>query len=307
MGVANQNLSGYAIAEIEVIKEADARLQKVSSSLSGPKVLLEGPAGTGKTYALGTIVDWAATNGKEVFVLFTENGLETLLGYWLDRKLELPSCLHYHSTLTKPLSLAQLITAADNVGKLSYESITKMVDGSRGGANNAFHKILSACANFPDDRTGKLFGAIDSWGVDRIILIDSLSELSNASMKMVIGSKPTASQPDYGLAQNNLMNFLRLLTQGVVSTVVMTAHVARETDEITGGVKLMTKAIGKALANEIPQLFSDVIYTVREGTNFYWDTAAANVDTKTRNLPIQSKIKPDFSQIMEKWKNRGGV
>ena len=103
------------------------------------------------------------------------------------------------------------------------------------------------------------------------------------------------------------MNFLRLCTQGLRCTFVMTAHVDRQQDEITGGIKLMTKAIGKAMSNDIPQLFSDVIYCVREGTNFYWDTAAANVDVKTRNLPIASKQAPDFRIIMDKWKNRNAV
>jgi len=271
--------------------------------LAGPKVLLEGPTGTGKTYALGGLVDWAArqTPVIDVFVLFTENGLETLLGYWKDKGKPVPSNLHYHVVLTKPISLKNLMVAADNVGKLSYELITKMVDTNRGGENNAFYKILSACSDFTDDRTGQKFGAIDTWGVNRIFAIDSLSETANACMKMVIGNKPTASQPDYGVAQNNLMNFLRLCTQGLKCTFVMTAHVTRETDEITGGVKLMTAAIGKALASEIPKLFSDTIYTVREGAAFYWDTAAANVDVKTRSLPIQSKLPPEFSSIMDKW------
>ena len=277
-----------------------------STSLIGPKILIEGAAGTGKTYALGTLVDWAGANGKEVFVLFVENGLETLIGYWTDRGLPVPANLHYHSTLTKPISLSALIKAADNVGKLSYEGLSKMSDPNRGGDNNAFYKILTACADFPDDRTGKKFGAVDSWGIDKVFVIDSLSELSNAAFKMVIGNKPTASQPDYGVAQNNLMNFLRLCTQGIPCICAITAHVARETDEITGGVKLMTKAIGKALANEIPQLFSDVIYTVRDGTQFFWDTAAANVDVKSRNLPIASKQKPDFGTILSKWVSRGG-
>lgn len=281
----------------------------VKSTLIGPKVLLEGPSGTGKTYALGKLVEWAAaqTPAVEVFVLFTENGLETLLGYWKDRGLEVPSNLHWHSTLTKPLSIASLMDAADKVGKLSYESITKMVDANRGGENNAFYKILAACANFPDDRTGKTFGAIDAFGADKIFVIDSLSELANAAFKMVVGSKPTASMPDYGVAQNNLMNFLRLCTQGLQCTFVMTAHVDRLQDEITGGVKLMTKSIGKAMANDIPQLFSDVIYTVREGTQFFWDTAAANVDVKTRNLPIAAKQPPDFGTIMTKWKVRNSA
>lgn len=277
--------------------------------LTGPKVLLEGPSGTGKTYALGKLVDWAAaqTPAVEVFVLFTENGLETLLGYWSDVGKPIPDNLHYHATVTRPLGIASLLDAADKVGKLSYESITKMVDANRGGENNAFHGILKACANFPDDRTGKTFGSVDSFGPDKIFCIDSLSELSNAAMKMVIGNKPTASMPDYGVAQNNLMNFLRLCTQGLRCTFVLTAHVDRQTDEITGGVKLMTKAVGKAMANDIPQLFSDTIYTLREGTNFYWDTAAANVDVKTRNLPIAAKQAPDFSVIMNKWKARAAA
>jgi AAA domain len=275
-------------------------------TLMGPKILLEGPTGTGKTYALGTLGDWAAKNGKEMFILFTENGLESLLGYWTDRGLEVPKNIHYHSTITKPLSLSSLMTAADNVGKLSYESITKMQDPNRSGANNAFHLILTACSNFPDDRTGEKFGSVDSWKSDRIFCIDTLSELSNAAFRMVIGNKPTASPSDYGVAQNNLMNFLRLCTQGIPCTFAMTAHVSRETDEITGGVKLMTKAVGKALANEIPQLFSEVIYTVREGDKFFWDTAAANVDVKSRNLPIRAKQSPDFGTIMDKWVSRGG-
>ena len=50
------------------------------TSLYGPKILIQGDSGSGKTYALATMVEWAAKNSREVFVLFTENGLETLLG-----------------------------------------------------------------------------------------------------------------------------------------------------------------------------------------------------------------------------------
>lgn len=274
------------------------------TQLQGPKILLEGPSGTGKTYALGTLCDWAASRGVEVFLLFTENGLESLLGYWRDRGKEVPPNVHWHVEMTKPVTLAGLITAADNVGKLSYESITKMVDHTR-GQNNAFHRILSVCADFPDDRTGLKFGPVDTWGPDRVFGIDSLSELANAAFKMVIGAKPTASPSDYGVAQNNCMNFLRLCTQGMAATFVLTAHVQRQQDEITGGIKLMVKGIGKAMGDDIPQLFSDVIYTVRESTNFYWDTAAASVDTKSRNLPIAAKQAPDFHNIMKRWEERG--
>ena len=277
-----------------------------SIPLYGPNILLIGPSGTGKTHALGTLGDWCAANDKELFVLFTENGLETLRGYWLDRGLPVPECVHWHQQLTTPLSLTKLIEAANKVGQLSYEALTKMIDPNRSGESNSFWKILGTCAKFTDDRTGKDYGAIDTWGLDRVFAIDSLSELSNACMKMQVGMKPAAAPPDYGVAQQNLMNFIRLCTQGLKSTFVMTAHVERETDQITQTTKLMVKAIGKALASEIPPLFSDVIYTVREGDAFYWDTAAYGVDTKTRSLGYKSKLKPDFATILDVWKKRGG-
>lgn len=69
----------------------------------------------------------------------------------------------------------------------------------------------------------------------------------------------------------------------------------------------MIKAIGKALATEIPTLFSDIIYTTREADKFFWDTAAYGVDTKTRSLGYRSKIEPNFSLIFDVWKKRAGV
>jgi hypothetical protein len=108
------------------------------------------------------------------------------------------------------------------------------------------------------------------------------------------------------VAQNNLLNFLRLCTQGIPSIFAMTAHIDREQDQISGEVKKMVKSIGKALYAEIPQLFSDIILTVRENDKFYWDTAAYGADTKTRSLGYRSKIDPNFSTILDVWKARGG-
>jgi len=285
------------------------------TSIMGPKVLLMGPSGTGKTHSLGTLVEWADANRYEVFCLFTENGLESLLGYWTDplprgKGLtfdKIPACLHWHSALTKPLALKDLLSGSEAIARMSYEMLTKTIDSNR-SQNNAFFKLLTAMQDFPDDRTGKKFGAVDDWKKEdrRIFVMDGLSEFANAIVKAVIGNKPTMAPPEYGTAQINLMNYLRLMTQGMASTFVLLAHVDRQTEELTGASKIMLRTIGKALAADVPQLFSDVLYSVREGDKWHWDTAAANVDIKTRSLPIQAKNPQDFRPIMDLWLRRQG-
>lgn len=286
-----------AVAAVDKIYQTPA--------LTGVKVLLEGPTGTGKTRSFGPLVDWCAAQNPphEVFCMFIERGLETVLGYWTDRGLPIPPNLHWRDVILKPVNLTQLRDGAKNVGILSYESITKLVDGQR-SQNNPFEQMLIEFMNYHDDRTGKKFGSIDSWGPDKFFICDSLTEVCNAASKMVIGSKPTMAPGEYGIAQNNLMNWLRLCTQGCRCHFILTAHVSREKDEMSGGIKLMTQAIGGAISGLIPPLFSEVILTVREGAAWYWDTANANVDLKSRYLPINSKHTPDFKLILDKWAAR---
>ena len=273
--------------------------------LSGPKILLLGVAGTGKTYALGTLSDWAGKHGKTMFVLFTDNGAETLAGYYLDKGVPIPDTLHWHTQLTRPMDLKALMGAAKKVGQYSYQLLTEMVDNER-DKNNAFYEILSSCASPICDRTGKKFPAVDAWGPEMIFVIDGMTELSNAAMKMQIGTKPTAAPKDYGVAQNNLMNFLRLCTQGSQYTFVLIAHPSRVVNELSGQTTIQVNTVGQAICSEIPPMFSEVIYTIREGKDFYWDTAAYGVETKTRSLGYQSKLRPDFAQIMDLWVKRGG-
>ncbi len=276
-----------------------------AKTVGGPKILLNGEAGTGKTHSLGTLVDWCVGEKKEVFYLDIEGSLETLLGYWKDKGKEIPANLHWHQLKSSPVGLAQMLKGAKDTGDFTYEMLTKLVDPSR-GQNNTFWAILNSMMDFPDDRTGQKYGPVDKFTSERVFILDSFTELSNAAAKMMIGSKPTMAPPEYGVAQNHLMNFLRLCTQGTSMTFVMTSHPVRDKDEISGAVKTTIKTVGTAIQPEIPPLFSEVIYTVREGDRFYWDTAAYGVVTKTRSLGYKSKIDPNFAQIMNTWKGRGG-
>lgn len=269
------------------------------NTLAGVNVLLEGPAGTGKTFSLGTLVE----AGIEVFYLALEPGLESLLAFWADRGKPIPANLHWHRVAAPKANFLDLMESAKKVNTLTFDALTKMPDPNR-GKHNQFVSVLEALSNFKDDRTGQAFGSVDSWGPDRALVIDGMTGLGQAAMALVIGGKPVRSQTDWGMAQDQLERTLRMLCDGCLCHFVLLAHVEREVDQVLGGVKLMTSTLGKALAPKIPAMFSDVVLTMRTGDKWSWDTSSAMADLKTRNLPIAANLQPDFGQIIMKWKSR---
>lgn len=271
------------------------------SLLQGVNVLLEGPTGTGKTYSLGTLAD----AGVELFCLFTESGLETLLGYWTDRGLEVPKNVHWNVLGRAPGSFELLAKTAETINTYAQESLHKMQDPNR-SKNNQFVELLKVLVNFTDQRTGQQFGAVDSWGTDKCIAIDSLTGINPIALSLVVGGKPVKSQADWGIAQSQIENLLRQLCDGCKCHFVLTAHVEREVDQVFGGMRITVSTLGRALAPKIPPFFSDVILSVREGSKFSWTTANPQADLKARNLPIADGLAPSFGPIFEKWHSRGG-
>ena len=276
--------------------------ETAKSTLNGVNVLLMGPAGTGKTTVCGTLVD----AGLEVFYLGLEPGLESLIGYFTDRKLPIPPTLHWHQVEGKKASFADLISNATKVNTMSLDSLAKIADPNR-SKYDMFTKILTALNDFKDDRTGQSFGCTDTWGTGRVLVIDGMAGLCRAAMELVIGGKPVSNQSDWGIAQKQVETLLFMLTNQLKCHFVLLGHVERETDAVLGGTKIMLSSLGKALGPKLPPMFSDVILTVREGSKFTWDTGSALADVKSRNLPIAQGTPASFGAIIDKWKSRGGV
>jgi hypothetical protein len=272
------------------------------SLLPGVNCLIEGPTGTGKTHVLGTI---SAQKDLEVFVLFTESGLESFLGFWTDRGLPVPPNVHWHVLGRASVDFNTLALTAERINQQTQESLHKMSDVNR-SQHNQFIGLLKALADFPDDRTGRRFGPVDKWGPNSVLALDSLTGINPIALSLVVGGKPVKSQADWGIAQDQIEKLIRQLTDGCKCHFVLTAHVEREVDQVFGGVKVTVSTLGRALAPKLPPMFSDVILSVREGTKFSWSTANALADLKTRNLPLAESITPDFNQIFTKWLSRGG-
>lgn len=274
----------------------------IKSALQGVNVLLMGPAGTGKTHAVGTLVD----SGVEVFYMGLEPGLESLLGYFTDKGKPIPDNLHWHTIDAPKTGFAELLSNAKKVNTMSLETLAKAVDPNR-SKYNTFELILTSLNDFKDDRTGKSYGCTDEWGPGRALVVDGMAGLARAAMSLVVGGKPVKNQSDWGIAQQQVASLIHMITNQLKCHFVLLAHVEREQDQVLGGVKITLASLGKALGPQIVPMFSDVILTAREGDKFFWDTGSALADVKTRNLPIKSGLQPDFKQIISKWQSRGGV
>lgn len=272
------------------------------SQLAGVNVLVEGPTGTGKTTCLKTLVD----AGLETFVLFTEAGLESFVGAWTDHGKPVPDNAHWHVLKRPEANFTSMAMDAQRINTLALESLAKIVDPNR-AKHTQFIELLTALADFPDDKTGKKFGPVDHWGTGRVLALDSLTGVNPIAMSLVVGGKPVKSQSDWGIAMDQIEKVIRQLADGCRCHFVLTAHVEREVDQVFGGVKLTVSTLGRALAPKIPPMFSDVVLSYREGTNFLWSTDNAQADLKARNLPIRSGLPQSFVQIVEKWKSRGGL
>ena len=274
------------------------------SLLPGVNILLEGPAGTGKTYQIGSLVE----TGVEVFFLGLEAGIESLVGYFSDppRSCEPPPNLHWHTLqLAMPGGFGKMAENAKLIANSTYAALCKVQDFTR-AQNNPFERMLSVMNNFRDQRTGKEYGPVDSWGPDRCIVIDGLTGLGDFAMAMQVGMRPVKDKPDYMVSQDTISRFIKYCCDGCKCHFVLIAHIEREVDEAQGGSKIYPSAPGQKLGPKLPSMFSDTILTVRRGAEWSWSTGDPMADLKTRNLSVSEKIEPGFAQIISKWKSRGG-
>lgn len=263
-------------------------------SVPGINVMLCGTTGTGKTHSIRTLVD----AGLEVFVLFTEPGMEVLADIPSDK-------LHWRYIAPASPEFTDMISSAEKINSLSFKALTELPDINK-RKYTEFVDVLTCLSNFKCDRTGETFGSVDSWGPNRALVVDSLTGLSLMAMNLVTGSKPVKSMADWGVAIDNLERLITKLCVDTKCHFVLTAHLERETDEVTGGTTLMASTLGRKLAPKLPRFFSDVIHVKRNADKFVWSTATSNVDLKARNLPIREDIPPSFVALIDSWKKKAG-
>ena len=266
-----------------------AVVEETKAVSPGTNTLLLGATGSGKTYSLRTFIDAGITP----FILATEPGVESTLG-------DIPADkLHWHYIPPANISWAELADSAKKINQFDIKTLSGLSDINK-RKYTQWMDILDQCANFVCQRTGEEFGDVTTWGPDRAFIVDSLSGLNVMAMNLVVGSKPMKSMADWGIAMDNLERFIMKLTTDTRCYFVLTAHLEREHDEITGGTTVTASILGKKLAPKLPRFFDDVVMCQQKAGKFTWTTTSMGADLKGRNLPLSDQIEPSFKQIVER-------
>ena len=264
-------------------------------SIAGTNTLLVGATGSGKTHVIRTLIEAGITP----FVLYTEPGMRTLA--------DLPDdAYHYHYIAPSAPTWDDLYDNAKKINTMSFKALTQLGDMDK-KKYGQFLEVITTMNDFVCDRTGEHFGDVSKWNTDRAIVIDSLSGLNIMAMDMVVGAKPVKAMGDWGVAMDNLERFINAMTNNTQCHFVMTAHLEREHDEVTGAVHLMASTLGKKLAPKIPRFFDDVVLCKQKEGVFSWATLGLNVDLKWRNLGAGKELPPSFVPLIESWKGAGGI
>jgi hypothetical protein len=261
----------------------------------GLNILLLGDSGSGKTYSLRSLID----AGLELFVLQTEPGGTVLADLPKDK-------YHYHYISPATASWDAMKDSATKINSLSMKAIAGM-EGINKREYGQWIEVISTLGNFTCDRCGESFGDVSTWDTSRVLVIDSLSGLNIMAMDLVVGSKPTKSMADWGIAMDNLGRLINKLVTDTQCHMVLTAHLEPERDEVTGRVVNMPSTLGRKLAPQLPRFFDNCIHTIREGTAFKWSTATANTALKARDLPIDDNLTPTFAEIIRNWKAQNSI
>jgi len=268
--------------------------------LRPPSTLLLGPAGTGKTTSLVTLLE----SGLKLRLLATEpSAPNRVLDEARKRNID-TSGFDWQFVSPSPPSWDALTQSATIVNTLGLKEIADMRGGIAKSDGKQWLAMLTSMASFRSDRTGLLLGDVTEWGEDCAFAVDGLTGVNTMSRNLTVGLKPNPSPGEWGVMQGNIINVLRKLCSDCHCFFVCIAHVERETNELTGLSNITVSTLGAKLAPKIPPEFSTVVLAKREGAKFSWSTAAHGVDTKQGELSFSDDLSPSFKPIVEGFRER---
>jgi len=273
----------------------------VKKGEEGPKVLLLGLPGAGKTSAIAT----ALLAGLEVFVIFTEQGKDSLLERALEHEgitKEMRKHLYWNYVGASTPGWKGLLNFAKEVNA----SDQKTLQSAKGSVLKEHQQLLDmirVCSNFVD-QNGKEWGDISQFDNNKFVAIDGLSGLNDMCMDIVVGAKVIRTIADWGMAMETQMKFIKQVVNDLTCGACVIGHIELNKDEVDGRIYRLPKILGNKNSGDFGKFFSDVILAKDLGTDYVWSTQENQMQLKTRNLKKSGKLPPDFLPLFKNWAER---
>lgn len=257
---------------------------------TGPRILLMGAIGSGKSYSVRSLVQ----EGFKVRILATAPGYESAIADLPDVAVHYVPAYNYgESGLTEMYKLLR-----DN----QMETLQKM-GGVRKEKNNQIEGVIKSLGNFVDDRTGQSLGKMADWDTDTFLVVDDLSGLNVMAEKLIIGDKPAASWPEFNGMQELIRNIVNVWLFTLKCGVLILAHTERETDQLTGASNITLSTIGRQLGPDLMRFFDDILLAEQIDANKWnWASYRKGVTLKSRHLPQSDKLDPNFKLLLANWR-----
>lgn len=255
---------------------------KDHQSASTTKLLLLGKSGSGKTGALASL----AAAGYNLRILDFDNGADIVKNLLMDSSSPYPKDSH---------TRVKIQTITDKIkfigGKPRPEKATVW--------QRACAQIENWRAPLADGKIEEL-GKLETWTSKEVLVIDSLSSLSNAAMQFILqlnartGERPF--QSDWGEAQDLVLGMLEALyADEVKCNVIMIAHIKFAEDE-SGVERGLPNSLGKALPPVVARFFNNALLVKSTGSGA---SIKQKIITKTDGIidlknsnPL--RVKPDY-------------
>ena len=242
------------------------------------KLLIEGDSGSGKTGALTSLV----AAGYKLRILDFDNGLDTLKQFVLKECPDMIGNVEFRTLIDKRKS-SPTGPIIDGPPK-AFIDATKMLDR---------WKYKDEDGNEVD------FGIPSEWGPDTILVIDSLTRMSDAAFdfRLALVSGKGEGKYDmravYGDAQDAIEATLALFQSNNFQTNVIVISHIRYMERADGMTKGYPKSVGSALSPNIPTYFNSVAQfeTSAGGKRTLKTTATALLDLKN---PAPFKMEKEY-------------
>lgn len=254
-------------------------LEGISNVRPATKLLLIGDSGTGKTGAIASLVK----GGSRIRVWDFDNKIAGGILPILVRR-DCPDKLK--NVEFEPLR-----------DKFKASSIGPVLDGPA----TAFTRGLSLLDKWTDGTKPA------EWGPGTVVVIDSLTFLSDSAFNWARGLNPSAKDPRqwFYSAQQAVENTIAMLTSSSFNTdVLVIAHVSYQ-DRPDGSMKGYPASVGKALGPTIPAYFENVALTQTTGGKRFIQTVPTTlIDLKNpaafkmpASLPIETGLQDFFNHL----------